>query len=89
TPEAITVPFETAVEKLNLPTTVKVTLNNESVLDVPVTWTTTNYVANQAGTVQLAGELDFSKTDYPDLSGTASIDVTVADKVAELTLTYP
>ncbi|MCH4168939.1 MAG: fibronectin type III domain-containing protein [Streptococcaceae bacterium] len=89
TPEAITVPFETAVEKLNLPTTVKVTLNNESVLDVPVTWTTTNYVANQAGTVQLAGELDFSKTDYPDLSGTTSIDVTVADKVAELTLTYP
>ncbi|MBS7576424.1 MULTISPECIES: fibronectin type III domain-containing protein [unclassified Enterococcus] len=88
-PAAITVPFGTAVEKLSLPVTVKVTLNDKSVIDVPVTWTTTGYAANQAGMVQLTGILDFSKTDYSALSGTTSIDVTVADKPAELTLTYP
>lgn len=88
-PQSITVPFETAVANLGLPETVAVTLSNQETIAVPVQWTTTNYVANQAGTIQLAGQLDFSTTNYPELTGETSIDITVAPKIDLLAFTYP
>lgn len=53
----ITVPFNTAAADLQLPGSVEVTLSDGTRQTVNVTWDTSNYTANKAGTYTLSGTL--------------------------------
>ncbi len=79
----MTVPFGTAFEDLDLPETVEVTLDDDSVEDVDVEWAEGDYDGNTAGTYTLYGTLDLPEgIENPD-NLMAEIDVTVEEEEVE------
>jgi len=56
-PEAVTVPFGTAYDNLTLPSTVKVTYNDQTVDDLPVNWLPGNYDGMAAADYLLSGTI--------------------------------
>ena len=74
----LTVKFGTAVEKLNLPKEVKVTLNDDTEDTLSVNWNTDAYKADKAGTYELTGTLQAKEgIKIPESFKTVTINVTV------------
>ena len=74
----LTVKFGTAVEKLNLPKEVKVTLNDDTEDTLSVEWNTDAYKADEAGTYKLTGTLQAKEgIKIPESFKTVTINVTV------------
>ena len=81
----LTVEFGTSVEKLALPTEVKVTLDNETEDKLSVEWNTDAYKADEAGTYELTGTLQAKEgIKLPDNFKTVTINVTVEEKGGEV-----
>ena len=81
----LTVEFGTSVEKLALPTEVKVTLDNETEDKLSVEWNTDAYKADEAGTYELTGTLQAKEgIKLPDNFKTVPINVTVEEKGGEV-----
>lgn len=60
-PQDIKVPFGTPADKLPLPKTVKATLSNKKVVNLPVNWDVKSYNPNEAKTYTLKGEIGLSE----------------------------
>lgn len=60
-PQDIKVPFGTPADKLPLPKTVKGTLSNKKVVNLPVNWDVKSYNPNEAKTYTLKGEIGLSE----------------------------
>ncbi len=74
----LTVKFGTAVEKLNLPKEVKVTLDDDTEDTLSVEWNTDAYKADKAGTYELTGTLQAKEgIKIPESFKTVTINVTV------------
>ena len=81
----LTVEFGTSVEKLALPTEVKVTLDNETEDKLSVEWNTDAYKADEAGTYELTGTLQAKEgITIPENFKTVTIKVTVKEKGGEV-----
>ena len=79
TPDAITAAYGTAVEDLDLPETVEVTLSDGTTAQAVVTWNTDNYNGNAAGSYTLEGTLAAGEGFTNADNVTVSMQVTVSE----------
>jgi len=77
----ITVDFGTAVDELNLPSRVEVTLDDNSKVNLPVVWDTTNYNGDIAKTYTLTGIFTLAEQIANTDNFKASVKVIVAEKL--------
>lgn len=75
----INVAYGTSVDQLNLPETVKVTLDDESTTNLNVEWDTTNYDGNVAETYELTGTITVTEGIVNTSDLKASVNVIVAE----------
>ena len=76
----ITVEHGTAFEKIGLPESITVTLDDGTTAEIPVTWSADGYDGNKAGEYVLTGTLTIDETMTNSQGLTASVTVTVKEK---------
>jgi len=79
-PEIITVPWNTPIENVPLPTALTVTLHNGDVLEMPVNWQMDYYNPLEPGVYQNGGTLTLSSDVFNPENLQPSVTVIVEDK---------